>query len=145
MTPECVVDTSVLQKANALITVSPGVQSIFRKRLNLLRRIKEGELVVLISPQLQHEYKQQIKSPRNEYVKVFFDILDSRGRCIPNWEKRWSGKRDQARRCRFPAEDDHVLRTAIRPHSTTIFSEEGRMLVADRCIYRNLRVHIRRP
>lgn len=142
---ECVIDTSVLQKANAPISTSPRVWSLFQKRLKLLSRIRTGDLVVLISKQLHNEYDRQVRSPRNDYVKAFFDLLDTPHRRIYNWEKHWKGKRAQSRKCRFPSEDDHVLRTAIRPHSTTIFSEEKRMLAADACIYRNLRIHIQHP
>jgi hypothetical protein len=142
---ECVIDTSVLQKANAPISTSPGVRSLFLKRLKLLSMIQTGDLVVLISKQLHSEYGRQVRSPRNDYVRAFFDLLDNPARRIYNWEKHWAGKRGQARSCRFPSEDDHVLRTAIRPHSTTIFSEEERMLAADACIYRKLRVHIWHP
>lgn len=150
MVPECVVDTCVLQNANNLIDVSDlssESRSLFQNRLNLLSRIEAGHFVVLISPKLQSEYNRQIRSTKRDYVKAFFDILDDPSRYVLNWEKHWSGgKRDLAHsRCKFPPEDDHVLRTAIRPHPTTIFSEESRMLVTDRCIYRNLRVHIRLP
>jgi len=143
MTRECVIDTTVLQKANAAITTPPGKQSRFAKRLALLKRIRAGDVTVLFSKRLLTEYQKQVKSPRNDFVKLFFEILDDPGRAVYNWAN-WSGQdREKARRCRFPVEDDHVLRTAIRPHSTTIVTEEERMLQTDRCIYRAFRVHIR--
>lgn len=145
MPPEWVIDTSVLQKANALLTQRPGDQSLFRRRIRLLDILRRGQATLLMSNQLLAEYRRQVRGPRNDFVRAFFEIAVDPNRRVFNWHKRWSGDRDKARKCRYPVEDDHVLRTAIRPHSTTIFSEERRMLAADPCVYRTLRVHIRAP
>lgn len=143
---ECVVDTMVLQKANAPITEVPRERAYFRRRVRLLHAIASGRMTVLISHQLLAEYERQVRTPRNDFVRAFFEVLSNPTRRLSNWEKRWPGsRRSQARRCRYPAEDDHVLRTAIRPKPTTIFTEEQRMLAADACIYRHFSVHIREP
>ncbi len=143
MPDEVVIDTMVLQKANATITRPPGRRSRFARRLRLLERIRADEIAVLFSKRLLTEYQRQVKTPRNDFVKLFFEILANPGRAIYNWA-RWSGQdRDKARRCRFPPEDYHVLRTAIRPDATTIVTEEDRMLRTDACIYRAFRVHVR--
>jgi hypothetical protein len=143
MPDERVIDTTVLQKANAAITVRPGRQSRFARRLRLLSQIRDGHITVLISARLLTEYRKQVKSPRNDFVRLFFEILDDPGRAVYNWS-HWSGReREAAQRCRFPREDVHVLRTATRPHATTIVTEEHRMLRADACLYRELRVHVR--
>ncbi|MGB9624459.1 MAG: hypothetical protein ACPMAQ_06305 [Phycisphaerae bacterium] len=142
---ECVIDTMVLQKANAALTQQPAERSLFRRRLALLDRIQRGTLTVLISRQSLAEYERQVPSPRNDYIRAFFELIRDPVRRAWNWEKRWSGKKAKARKCRYPSEDDHVLRTAIRPRGSTIFTEEHRMLVADACIYRHFRVHIHSP
>jgi len=145
-TAECVIDTTILQKANAPLLRPPRKGAFFHKRVNLLRRIQDGRQRALISRQLLAEYERRIPAPRNDFVGAFLAMIVVPGRCVWNWEKSWSGgKRDQARRCRYPSEDDHVLRTAIRSHPTTIYTEEERMLRADACIYRVFRVHIRLP
>ena len=147
MGQECVLDTTVLQKANAPLLHEPGKHSLFRRRIRLLEQINRGKLGILISKQLLDEYKRQVKEPRNDYVRAFFELLVSAGdsRCVWNYAA-WTGqRREHARHCRFPKEDDHVLQTAIRSQPTTIFSEENRMLRADACIYRRLRVRIRAP
>lgn len=142
---ECVVDTSVLQKANAPLT-QPRQGPDFAKRLRLLKRIQVGELKVLISSHLFEEYQRQVSSPRNDFVKAFFELLGSPDRRVSNWSPWPSRDREKARKCRYPQEDDHVLRTARREdRSTTIICEERRMLLADACIYRKFRVHICRP
>ena len=145
MSPDCVIDTTVLQKANALLTQQPRERSWFGRRIRLLQRLHRGEATLLVSAQLLAEYRRQVREPRNDFVRAFFEIATDPNRRIFNWHKRWSGDRDKARRCRYPVEDDHVLRTAIRPHRTTIYTEEHRMLIADACIYRKLRVHISSP
>ena len=152
MADECVIDTVVLQSANASLTKQPRERRYIRRRLRLLARIRNGSLVALISSRLLDEYWDKVRQPRNQFVRQFFELVTSPSpaptRCILNWKKRWSGgEREQAyRKCRFPKEDEHVLRTAIRNHiKTTIFTEEHRMLKADECIYRHFRVHICEP
>ena len=128
MADERVIDTMVLQKANAILTTQPRRRSRFARRLRLFSRIRAGEITVLFSVRLLAEYRKQVRSPRNDFVRLFFEILTDPGHALYNWAK-WSGReRDLARRCRFPREDYHVLRTAIRPHATTIVTEEDRML-----------------
>jgi hypothetical protein len=143
--PEVVIDTMILQKANAPLTKAPGEASLFRRRLRLLQRIQDGDLTALKSAPLIAEYRRQVAEPRNDFVRVFLDLIDHPTRSILNWKKRWSGADHEARRkCRFPREDVHVLRTAIRQDTeTTIYSEEHRIIVSDGCIYRAFRVHVR--
>jgi hypothetical protein len=143
MPEECVVDTTVLQKANAPITKPVARGSQFARRLAILRAILEGEIVALYSSRLVHEYEQHVKEPRNDFVRAFFELLDDVGRATYNWH-RWTGAvRDKARKCRFPREDYHVLRTAIRGTPSAIITEEQRMVGTDACIYRELRVHVK--
>jgi hypothetical protein len=140
-----VVDTGVLQKANAPLANYPREHTKFKRRLNLLSRLKQHELTVLTSKKLQAEYKRQVPKPRNDYIRAFFELLLSPGGAVLNW-CRWSGSnRVHASACRFPREDYHVLRTAIHPAGSTILSEEDRMLVTDACIHRRLRVHVIDP
>jgi len=145
MAKECVIDTTVLQKANAPLLHRPRERSLFRKRLQLLRQIQSGRLIALISEKLFSEYKEQLKAPRNDFVQAFFGLLQDPDRRTQNWAPWPSGRSEKARKCRYPEHDDHVLRTAIRPTPTTVFSEDTDMLKADACIYRQFRVHIQQP
>lgn len=107
-------------------------------------RIKNGTIRPIVSSKLLREYERQILSPRNEYVRAFFELLDRPERVIWNWARRWSGaQRNTARRCRYPREDDHLLRTAVRPEESVILTEEERVLRADDCVHREFGVHIR--
>jgi len=116
---------------------------MFARRLAVLRGIREGRIVALHSPRLIQEYEQHVKEPRNEFVRAFFELLDDVGRATYNWHP-WTGAvKEKAKKCRFPPEDYHVLRTAIRGNPSTIITEEDRVLRTDRCIYRRLRVHVR--
>jgi len=140
-----VVDTGVLQKANAPVGEEVRERSKFARRLRLLSRVKRRLLRVLVSERLLAEYRRQVPKPRNDFVRAFFELLTQPGGAVPNW-CRWSGSnRSHASDCRFPPEDYHVLRTAIYPTGSTILSEEHRMLVTDACIYRRLRVHVIDP
>jgi len=142
MPQECAIDTSVLQKANATLEHPPRERSLFRRRLQLLDEIRRGVRVALISQRLLAEYRRQVRSPRNDFVRVFFEILADPDRRVLNYAPWPSAAREKARRCRYPIEDDHVLRTAIRPTRSMIVTEESDMLRADDCIYRAFRVHI---
>ena len=140
-----VVDTGVLQKANAPVGDHIRERSKFAKRLELLSSLRKCRLEVLISGRLVAEYRKQVPFPRNDFVRAFFELLASPGVAVPNWPA-WSGKRrSDAAFCRFPPEDYHVLRTAICPKGSTILAEEHRMLVTDACIHRRLRVHVIDP
>ena len=142
---ECVVDTNVLQKANAPFERIPREGRQILKRVELLSRIKRGELTILYSEKLMAEYRRNISQPRNEFITAFFALITSGQSAIPNWPSPWRAKQLEARKCRFPGEDDHVLRTAIRPDTSTIFSEERRILASAECIFRRLRIRIVDP
>jgi predicted nucleic acid-binding protein len=141
---ECVIDTVVLQSANAPITKPPRRGSLFAKRVRLLEDVRVGNKTVLYSPRLVQEYQTKISEPRNDYVKAFLEILSDPRRSIPNW-KRWTGsQQDRAHsKCRYPSHDDHLLQTAIRPNPTMIITEEATLLSTDTCIHRYFGVHIR--
>lgn len=140
---ECVIDTNILQKANARLLKSPVATRKFYKRIALLERIMNDELHPLMSQKLLAEYETQVREPRNDFVKAFLEIITMPDRVSYNWHRPWRGDAEKARKCRFPSHDDHVLRTAIRPHASTIYTEERPMLATDACIYRAFRVHIR--
>jgi hypothetical protein len=140
--PDCVIDTNVLQKVNAPITKEPKTKRKFAKRLALLHRIAKRELQVLVSQRLLTEYNNKIIEPRNDAVRMFVELLTAPGGAAQNWHSPWTGDRDKARKCRFPAHDDHVLRTAIKPGGSTIFTEEGPMLAKAKCIHKEFGVHI---
>lgn len=144
MPEECVIDTTVLQKANAPITVPPSRRSLFVRRIGLLVDVQTGRKTVLISEKLLAEYERKLPSPRNDYIRAFFEIVLDPARRIENWAPWPGGERQKARKCRFPKHDAHVLRTAIRPDASVILTEDQKMLDADACIYRAFRVHIRR-
>lgn len=143
MPNEVVIDTTILVAANQMLTAPPRANSRFRRRLDLLAKLRKGVITVLISERLLHEYKKQIPRPRNDFVDTFFKLLLDSGGAIYNYAQWRGGDRQKARNCRFPREDDHVLRTAWRDNPSTILTEEQRMLNADACIYREFRVHIR--
>lgn len=144
--PHLVIDTNILQSANAPITVSPRGGSRFRVRLQLFRRVQAGRVVVLISDKLLNEYSRRVPKPRNDLIKFFFELLASPdGRRVQcNWKRTWSpGEQADARKCRYPRHDDHLLRTAIGPNGPAVITEEQKLVGTDACIYRRFRVHIR--
>ncbi|MBI4704506.1 MAG: hypothetical protein HY744_25670 [Deltaproteobacteria bacterium] len=65
MTTPCVVDTMVLRKANALLTRPPKGHRELTRRVGLLRRVRRGELEVLVSSALLGEYRRQVRRPLN--------------------------------------------------------------------------------
>lgn len=138
-----VIDTCVLRKANAELKVESREHRTFVKRVALLRNIAEGALSVLISNKLITEYRAQITEPRNEFVRAFLEALTS-GSAVFNWPPFTGAEKENMRRCNFPHEDKHVLRTA-KGKPSTIITEEARMLAADRCIHRTFNVHIDEP
>lgn len=122
--------------------------TLMARRLTLLQRIRGKQICLLISQRLVQEYLDQLIPIQNDFVKAFLEIMTRPDghHVVLNWKPTWSGgEQSRARKCRYPAEDDHVLRTAIRDHSTLIYTEEDRMIKADACIYKEFRVHIQEP
>ena len=148
MPDEAAVDTTVLRLSNVLLVDGRENATRLKRRLSLLGRICKKEICILISVRLIHEYREQVILGQNEIVNAFIEIITRPDgeHVILNWKAPWSGgEREKARKCRYPEEDDHVLRTAIRGKRTTIYTEEVRMLNADACIYKKFRVHISEP
>lgn len=148
MPTEVAIDTTVVFRSNVALTASRADARRLSRRLTLLRRIDRHEIVALISLSLLQEYVDHVVPAQNEFTKAFLELVASPdgSRVILNWKNSWSGgERSRARRCRYPVEDDHVLRTAIRTTPTTIYCEEARMLAADGCVYREFGVHILEP
>lgn len=142
----------VLQKANAPIVKPPRSTARVRERWALLRSIVEGRRRALVSSRLLHEYQARVKPPRNDLTRAFVELAEraltlGRGEAFThNWASPWDGsRRDAMNRCRFPPEDEHVLRTAVRDGGSTIFTEEERMLRTNGCLYRRLDVRVAEP
>ena len=148
MPEELAIDTSVLVRANITQTPDRAAATLQAARLSLLRRIQNHQAAVLISQRLAAEYGQRITTYKNEFVRLFFDLVTKPDgtHVIMNWRTPW-GHAELARAdaCRFPAEDRHVLRTAVRDGRTTIYSEEGRVLAAHPCIRKEFDVVISAP
>jgi hypothetical protein len=145
---EVTLDTTVLRRANIALQGDRITATRLARRITLLHRIQARQVCLLISTRLAVEYRDQLLPVQNEFIRAFLDLATRPDghHVVMNWKESWSGgDRDRARNCRYPAEDDHVLRTAIRDQPTTIYTEEGRMLSVDACIYQEFGVHIREP
>lgn len=148
MPPEVTIDTSVLVRANIQLTPERAAARRQAARLALLRRVRAGEATVLISRQLAAEYSRQLAAHRNEFIRLFFELLTrpDGSHVIVNWRNPWRhSDRVRWHGCGFPPEDEHVLRTAVRDDRTTIYSEEDRMLRAHPCIRHEFDVVISAP
>jgi len=145
---ELTIDTTVLVRANVTLTPAREAATLLAARLGLLQRVNARQAAVLISMRLANEYARRLRNYRNEVVRAFLDLVTrpDGSHVVLNWRSPWT-RADRARvhECRFPAEDSHVLRTAVRDHPTTIYSEEERMLRAQACIRRHFLVRISRP
>jgi len=142
---ECVVDTVVLQAANAPLKASPRAGRTITSRIRLLRALQDGKLVALYSEKLLLQYREKLPKPRNDFVRAFLELLTGPG-ATPNWSRLTGAQQDRARKCRFPHHDLLLLQTAFRKDlQTTIFTEDGPMLKTDKCILRYFRVHVLHP
>ncbi len=147
---QCVIDTVILQSANAELTVQPKKSALINKRFELLERIGKRELIALVSERLINEYQNHLREPRNTYIRAFLELLvRPDGTKIKfNWKKRWpTSDQEIARNCGFPKHDDHLLRTAILADGvkSSILTEEQKLISTDKCIHRTFRVHIHMP
>jgi hypothetical protein len=148
MPEQVAIDTTVLVGANITQTPEPAESALQAARLALIQRIQGHQAAVLISAKLVAEYRKQITTYRNDSVRLFFELLTKPdgSHVILNWRTPWGhAELARARACRFPKEDLHVLRTAVRDDRTTLYSEEGRVLAAHPCIRKKFDVVISTP
>jgi hypothetical protein len=141
MSRRVVVDTCVLQKANAPILNAPRAGREFKDRLTLLKKIASGSFTAAWSKALLLEYGSHVLEPRNDYVRAFLDILTN---IKPTWTKLTGAQEERLRECRYPQEDKHLLRTAL-PGPATIATEENRLLNVDRPVHKHFQVHLKTP
>jgi len=143
---QAVIDTQVLVRANGQVADDEDLKNALRHRLRLLGRILGRELTVLVSAKLLAEYADKVREPRNDWVRAFLELLASpNANVVTNWADWPAGRRDAARKCRFPKHDQHLLRTALRDGEATVVTEESALLKTDACIHREFRIHVRKP
>jgi hypothetical protein len=137
----------VLRAANVRVTRKHVTTGRLPARLELLTRINSGQMLLLTSEKLLHQYNMHVRPPYWDYIKLFFEVIIGQARSTPNWTIPWStGRQADARKCRFPSHDDLLLRTAILPNQeTVIFTEEAKLISTDACIHRRFGVHVRYP
>jgi len=144
----CVIDTVVLHRANQARLQQPGETAQLRKRRLLLQDVGRGQWLLLVSPNVLIEYRGHLVRPLNDLVRSFLEYAttpDSSESVGVNWRALSGNERDLAlRRCRFPAHDLRLLRTAYG-YRSTIFSEEDRVVRTDACIHRSFQVHLVDP
>jgi CRISPR/Cas system Type II protein with McrA/HNH and RuvC-like nuclease domain len=75
MSDEAALDTTILQRANVVLTGDRAGATLMARRLCLLRRISRREIRVIISQRLLHEYSTQITVFHNDFVKAFIELL----------------------------------------------------------------------
>jgi hypothetical protein len=139
--PKGVVDTVVLRGANRRLKTTRAGRALFLTNLSIICCVTEKKVTLLISDSLIAEYNKTIKSPFNDSVVAFFDVITnpkSEIRPISNFSAL-KEVREKAGKIRFPPEDYHLLRTAKisgkKKSKTIIVSTEGRLLaVGDQCV-----------
>jgi hypothetical protein len=137
-----VVDTCVLQAANAPLEHTPREGRAILDRIALLKRLLDGVLTPAWSKALWDEYQEHVPEPgRNDFIVAFYALL---AQTPPTYTKLTGAQRSRLRTCRYPPEDVHLLRTAL-PGPATIATEEDRLLRVDAPVHRYFQVHVRTP
>jgi hypothetical protein len=140
----CVVDTVVMQSANAPLDTAPTEGRTIVRRLELLRRISRGEIQLLWSKRLLKEWADHVPEPRNDFVRAVLELLTN-GHGQHNWRTPWTGGiRADIAECRYPGHDSHLLRTAILDDDRSyLVTEENRLSTCRACVSRKFNVSIR--
>ena len=142
MSRRVVVDTCVLQKANAPMQAEPRVGRDIVARIGLLRKFSDGTLTPAWSAALWREYQEHVPEPgRNDFIVAFYALL---ARTSPTWTKLTGAQRSRLGQCRYPPEDKHLLQTAL-PGPAAIATEEDRLLRVDRPVHQYFQVHVKLP
>ena len=140
--PHGVYDTQVVVLANARVTKHMSERQ--RSRCSVLRLAIEGQVVALHSPRLDNEYVKHLQGRQlNDIVQAFIRTVDTYGKS--NYRPLEHHERSILRDCRFPAHDEHLVKTAKGVADAAIVADEGPALASATCVKNGLGLAILSP
>lgn len=121
---DSVLDATVVAFANGNITArSDG--NAFDRRLAAIEQVAYGHRRLRYNQKLLGEYQQVVQEYRNDVIDLFFSVLADRSfRVRANTLSRQDYA--EARRCRWPSHDQHLLAAAVGGDRPAIFVTESR-------------------
>jgi hypothetical protein len=139
--PDCVVDATVIYKANGDIA---GRRSgnLLDKRLAVIQQIGSGLRRLRYNPKLLTEYRRVVREPRNDVIELFFTILSEQAVFVKRNKLPQHSYAKAVERCCWPSHDQHLLAAAIDGVDPSIFVTEERHVNCAACILKAFAVHL---
>ncbi len=138
---DCVIDATVVYKANGAIT-GRRAGNMFDKRLAVIEQVGSGVRRLRYNGKLLKEYEQVMRTPRNDVIELFFAkltdtaVLVSRSTLsTPHYDKAVS-------KCGWPSHDQHLLAAAINGVNPSIVVTEHNHVKCAACILKHFAISI---
>jgi hypothetical protein len=142
---DAVFDTTVVAVGNRQIADRRSGNS-FDKTLRLLQAVINRVMRVRYNSKLRREYDEHVRQYRNDFIEVFFTILDSPQAVQVARNSLSRQHYDMAvRQARWPSHDQHLLASALggeRPH---IYVTEQYLQDCGPKIYRIFGIRVQKP
>lgn len=139
--PDCVIDATVLAKANGDIAGRrPG--NALDRRLTVIEDVGRGSRRLRYNPRLLAEYVQIVQQRRNDAVELFFIVLADRSVFVRRNSLSRQHYATATQRCNWPSHDQHLLAAAIEGNDPTIFVTELSHLQCAASVLSHFGVHI---
>lgn len=139
--PDCVVDATIIYKANGDIAAGRRPGNILDRRLIVIEQIGSGARRLRYNSKLLNEYQQVAREHRNDVVELFFTALAERAVLVTR-NKLSPHLYARATQCRWPSHDQHLLAAAVDGTNPTIFVTERRHVNCADCVLRRFAVHV---
>jgi hypothetical protein len=138
---DCVLDTSLVRGANEdMESRKPG--SLFDKTLAIIEEVANGTWRVRYNPKLLNEYQAQVRIYKNDFMSVFFQILDSAQAVRVERSTLTRQQKAASDKCKWPSHDQHLLAAAIDGNNCCIFVTENFLHSCGDKVLRHFRIHV---
>jgi hypothetical protein len=139
--PDCVVDATVIYKANGDLK-GRRAGNILDRRLTVIEQIGSGVRRLRYNQKLLAEYRQVVPSPRNDVIEIFFTALSDRAVFVGRNKLMRHQYAKAIQTCRWPSHDQHLLVAAIGGiHPSIVVTEQAHVDCAS-CIQRQFAVRV---
>ena len=121
---DAVIDATVVAYANGPISANP--KGALARCLPVIRRILDGQWRCRYNARLLTQYGDQVKATRNDFIDMFFELLDS-GLAVRGPNSLRHHEYAKARKIRWPTHDHLLLAAAIGGNNPRIVVTEPRL------------------
>jgi len=123
---DAVIDTTVVALSNVRLTCLKEGSNL-HARIRLLKQCYAGERRIRFNGRLRAEYDSKVSGIENDFVRLFFELLDSSRSIFVKKSTLSRQFYDRARNdCGWPGHDQHILAAGVGGEQVVLFVTEER-------------------